>query len=483
MDPSLWNRPDKEGELKKQGHVVKSWKTRWFIIQGDQLFYFKSRQEQNRPLGQVPLDGCTVRVDTKLKKTNCFELVSVAINKTFYIQCNSKAQMDDWMNAITEGAESKWKVTGPFNVGHTIHVDFTSETGFVGLPQEWELMLQTAQITKEDVVKNSDAVLAALETMDRVNNEKDLPPPSNTLPSQASLNVSLKDIVNPGCATKLYVDFNKIGEGAAGEVFLATSTKTGQKVAVKQMPINNENMKLLITEISIMKSSLHTNIVQYYDAFIIENNQIWVVMELMDGGCLTDVLEQFDSVKLTEPQIAYVCKSTLLGLSDIHRSFRIHRDIKSDNILLNRRGEVKIADFGYAAQLTQEQQKRRTVVGTPYWMAPELIRGQDYSFKVDIWSLGIMLMEMMDGEPPYMEFPPLRALFLITTKGIPPPANPDMWSPELLDFFNKCLEKDVKLRPEAEEVLSHPFLATACSGLEFAPVIDKAQEAAALDAY
>lgn len=144
----------------------------------------------------------------------------------------------------------------------------------------------------------------------------------------------------------------------------------------------------------------------------------WVVMELMDGGCLTDVLEQFDSVRMTEGQIAHVCQQTLSALSYIHASHRIHRDIKSDNILLNTKGQVKIADFGYAAQLTQDQQKRHTVVGTPYWMAPELIRGHDYGTKVDIWSTGIMLMEMVEGEPPYMEFPPLRALFLITTKVI-----------------------------------------------------------------
>eukprot|EP01126_Amoeba_proteus_P023753 TRINITY_DN2386_c0_g1_i8.p1 TRINITY_DN2386_c0_g1~~TRINITY_DN2386_c0_g1_i8.p1 ORF type:complete len:250 (-),score=53.57 TRINITY_DN2386_c0_g1_i8:131-880(-) len=249
------------------------------------------------------------------------------------------------------------------------------------------------------------------------------------------------------------------------------------------MPINNENTKLLITEISIMKTSKHENIVRFYDTFIYDHNQLWVVMELMDAGCLTDVLEQFETVKLTEPQIAHVCLQSLRALSDIHRSHRIHRDIKSDNVLLNYKGEIKIADFGYAAQLTQEQQKRRTVVGTPYWMAPELIRGQDYSFKVDIWSLGIMLMEMMEGEPPYMEFPPLRALFLITTKGIPPVQQPEKWSPELLDFYGKCLAKDVQIRPFAEDLLPHPFLCKACRPAEFVPVIEQAHRAGVLEDY
>jgi serine/threonine protein kinase len=264
---------------------------------------------------------------------------------------------------------------------------------------------------------------------------------------------------------------------------LATQNATGVQVAVKKMPINGENVKLLCTEISIMKTSIHPNIVQYYDSFIVETNQIWVIMELCDAGCLTDVLEQFDTVKMTETQIAHVCIQTLKALAYIHASHRIHRDIKSDNILLNTHGDVKIADFGYAAQLTQEQQKRRTVVGTPYWMAPELIRGHDYGVKVDIWSLGIMLMEMIEGEPPYMEFPPLRALFLITTKGIPPLQNAHTWSAELNDFYAKCLDKEVETRPDASQLLSHPFLQYACPPEEFAPIIFQAREAASLSAY
>jgi len=245
------------------------------------------------------------------------------------------------------------------------------------------------------------------------------------------------------------------------------------------MPINMENIHLLCTEINIMKSSKHENIVEYIDSFIVDTNKLWVVMELMDGGCLTDVLEQFDKVRLDEPQIAHVCLTTLRALRYIHRSHRIHRDVKSDNILLNSRGEVKIADFGYAAQLTEEKQKRHTVVGTPYWMAPELIRGHDYGTKVDIWSLGIMLMEMVEGEPPYLEFPPLRALFLITTKGIPPLSSSDQFTPELIDFYNKCLDKEVDKRPGADDLLEHPFLKKACEPEYFAPVITQARNAAA----
>jgi len=182
-------------------------------------------------------------------------------------------------------------------------------------------------------------------------------------------------------------------------------------------------------------------------------------------------LGTIEDLKMTEPQIAYSCKQSLKALRYIHSLHRIHRDIKSDNILLSMDGAVKLADFGYAAQLTQKQQKRNTVVGTPYWMAPELIRGHDYGIKVDIWSLGIMLMEMAEGEPPYMEYPPLRALFLITTKGIPPLKEPHKWSADFNDFFAKCLEKDVDKRPTAEVLLKHPFMNRACDPREMTPLL------------
>ena len=167
---------------------------------------------------------------------------------------------------------------------------------------------------------------------------------------------------------------------------------------------------------------------------------------------------------------------TLQGLKYIHQHHRIHRDIKSDNVLLTSDGQVKIADFGYAAQLTQEKSVRNTIVGTPYWMAPELIRGQNYDKKVDIWSLGIMVMEMAEGQPPYMEFPPLRALFLITTKGIPPLKSDYNWSEDMKNFVAQCLEKDAKTRPSAEDLLKHPFLKRSCDKTSLAVAIDKAKK-------
>lgn len=401
-------------------------------------------------------------------------------------------------------------VGSPFNVQHNIHVDFNSVTGFVGLPSEWEVLLKTSGITKDDVMANPDLVLDVMNfndqyqkqtaqhvakpsPMPRANAPKPTPPPAsqhstynsnlqeedddaqeNGLPEERQ--VSLQELISREDPNTIFRDAKKIGEGAAGEVFLATDVRSGEKVAIKKMPLNSQNMKLLVTEIGIMKTSSHPNIVKYFDSYLV-GEQIWVVMEFMGAGCLTEVLEQFENgVRMTEAQIATTCRDTLRGLAYIHSLHRIHRDIKSDNILLNTDGSVKLADFGYAAQLTQQKQKRNTIVGTPYWMAPELIRGQNYDQKVDLWSLGIMVMEMAEGEPPYMEFPPLRALFLITTKGIPDLKEPQKWSLEMRDFISKCLEKEPDARPDATEMMKHPFLRKACNSSEIANVAKQAKQ-------
>jgi len=303
-----------------------------------------------------------------------------------------------------------------------------------------------------------------------------------SLPAEKAQETSLKDLVNTVDDPQVvFINQVKVGEGAAGEVFLANEVPSGRKVAIKKMIINKENMKMIVTEIEIMKSSKHVNLVEYIDCFDV-NKSLWVIMEFMDGGCLTDILEEFENVKLSELAIAYICRETLRGLAYLHSYHRIHRDIKSDNLLLNTLGEVKLADFGYAAQLTEKKSYRSTIVGTPYWMAPELIRGSEYSAKVDIWSLGIMMMEMAEGEPPYMEFPPLRALFLITTKGIPGLSNPSDWSNTLQEFVSITLEVEVDRRPTAAVLLDHPFLSRVAPPSEVTDLIARAKESKAAEA-
>ena len=190
-------------------------------------------------------------------------------------------------------------------------------------------------------------------------------------------------------------------------MFEATNKKTKEKVAIKKMKLTAEILKMLPAEISIMAASQHPSIVTYHGSYLVGKESIWVVMELMPGGSLTDIVQE-TSVKLSEANIAQIMKQTLEGLEYIHSKHIIHRDIKSDNVLIGARGEVKIADFGYAAQLIASARVRQTVCGTPYWMAPELIQGKDYTQTVDVWSLAVMMIECAENDPPYFEEDPIR---------------------------------------------------------------------------
>eukprot|EP01119_Soliformovum_irregulare_P019813 TRINITY_DN6349_c0_g1_i2.p1 TRINITY_DN6349_c0_g1~~TRINITY_DN6349_c0_g1_i2.p1 ORF type:complete len:280 (+),score=58.84 TRINITY_DN6349_c0_g1_i2:412-1251(+) len=256
---------------------------------------------------------------------------------------------------------------------------------------------------------------------------------------------------------------------------IATDIATRKKVTIRKMGVNETNSKPLATEIGLMKTSRHDNIINYIDCFLIDEHQLWIVLENIGGVRLADVVMPFPDIQMTEPQIANVCLQTLKALSYLHSMYRMHRDIKSDSIILGSNGVIKLADFGYAAQLTSMRSERNTVIGTPYWMAPEVIAGHDYGCKVDVWGTGIMLIEMMEGEPPYMEYPPLRALFLISTKGTPELKQPQKWSPELMDFYHHCLTEDPQVRSSSEDLIRHAFLKKACPAKDMLSLIEKAK--------
>jgi len=376
----------------------------------------------------------------------------------------------------------------PFNVKHDVHVNFNVETGYEGLPPEWETLLKSAGFSESEVMANPDEVLDVLKFNDQYSkaeqaggvmhsidmmSEAPRTDPAPLLPEEPS--ITLNDLISLDDPKKLYLNSVKIGEGGAGEVYSAIHAKTKEKVAIKKMKLKAQNLKTIINEIGMMKNCKHDNIVQYIDSYLVAD-ELWVVMEYMGGGCLTEVLDQYRDLQLGEEHIAYICQEVLKGLQYIHRFHRIHRDIKSDNILLGVPGKVKLADFGYAAQLTQARRMRNSVVGTPYWMAPELIRGNPYSQKVDIWSLGIMTREMAEGEPPYLEYPPLRALFLLTTQGVPPIKDAHKYSKDYHDFVQQCLEKDSEKRPDAVDLLKHPFMKKSCTQEELDAAVEKARQ-------
>ncbi|CEP15511.1 hypothetical protein [Parasitella parasitica] len=270
----------------------------------------------------------------------------------------------------------------------------------------------------------------------------------------AQVIADLQAICTDADPTKLYRNMIKIGQGASGGVYTAQSVDTNMSVAIKQMNLAQQSRKeVIINEILVMREAQHKNIVNFIDSFLV-SNELWVVMEYMEGGSLTDVVT---TSMMTESQIATVCRETLEGIDHLHSLGIIHRDIKSDNVLLGLNGHVKLTDFGFCARLN-DSETRTTMVGTPYWMAPEVVTRKQYGPKIDIWSLGIMAIEMIEGEPPYLHENPLRALYLIATNGTPSLQHPDELSDKLKDFLKQSLTVDSIERPSARTLLEHPFL-------------------------
>ncbi|KAG9470014.1 STE20-like serine/threonine-protein kinase isoform X2 [Eleutherodactylus coqui] len=272
----------------------------------------------------------------------------------------------------------------------------------------------------------------------------------------------------------------ELGDGAFGKVYKAQNKETGILAAAKVIDTKSEDeLEDYMVEIDILASCDHPHIVKLLDAFYFENN-LWILIEFCAGGAVDAVMLELER-PLTEPQIRVVCKQTLEALVYLHDNKIIHRDLKAGNILLTLDGDVKLADFGVSAKNTRTLQRRDSFIGTPYWMAPEVVmcetsKDRPYDFKADVWSLGVTLIEMAQIEPPHHELNPMRVLLKIAKSEPPTLAQPSRWSRDFSDFLRKCLEKNLDARWTTPQLLQHPFVTVVHSNK---PVRDLIAEAKA----
>lgn len=259
-----------------------------------------------------------------------------------------------------------------------------------------------------------------------------------------------------------------VGNGTYGQVYKGRHVKTGQLAAIKVMDVTEDEEEEIKQEINMLKKySHHRNIATYYGAFIKKSppgndDQLWLVMEFCGAGSVTDLVKNTKGNSLKEDCIAYICREILRGLSHLHAHKVIHRDIKGQNVLLTENAEVKLVDFGVSAQLDRTVGRRNTFIGTPYWMAPEVIACDEnpdatYDYRSDIWSLGITAIEMAEGAPPLCDMHPMRALFLIP-RNPPPKLKSKKWSKKFIEFIDTCLIKNYMNRPPTEQLLKYPFI-------------------------
>ncbi|XP_070851066.1 mitogen-activated protein kinase kinase kinase kinase 5 isoform X5 [Drosophila suzukii] len=258
-----------------------------------------------------------------------------------------------------------------------------------------------------------------------------------------------------------YELIQKIGSGTYGDVYKAKRIQSNELAAIKVIKLEpSDDIQIIQQEIIMMRDCRHPNIIAYYGSYL-RRDKLWICMEFCGGGSLQDIYQV--TGPLTEVQIAYMCRETLKGLEYLHSMGKMHRDIKGANILLTEYGDVKLADFGVSAQITATINKRKSFIGTPYWMAPEVAaveRKGGYNQLCDIWACGITAIELAELQPPMFDLHPMRALFLMSKSGFKPPTlnNKDKWSPTFHNFIKTALTKNPKKRPTAERLLQHPFV-------------------------
>lgn len=288
--------------------------------------------------------------------------------------------------------------------------------------------------------------------------------------SHEQFKAALQMVVDKGDPRTYLENFVKIGEGSTGVVCIAREKHSGRQVAVKMMDLRKQQRReLLFNEVVIMRDYRHKNVVEMYKSALVAE-ELWVIMEYLQGGALTNIVSE---TRLTEEQMATVCEAVLQALCYLHAQGVIHRDIKSDSILLTLDGRVKLSDFGFCAQISKDIPKRKSLVGTPYWMAPEVVSKTPYGTEVDVWSLGVMVVEMVDGEPPYFNETPIAAMKRLRDEPAPTARNIQKISPVLRDFLDSMLTRDPLKRSSASDLLQHPFLLQSGSPRCLVPLVEQ----------
>ncbi|KAJ7145859.1 kinase-like domain-containing protein [Mycena epipterygia] len=251
------------------------------------------------------------------------------------------------------------------------------------------------------------------------------------------------------------------------DTHLGQKLTTGEKVIIQTKHLWTEDRETdVLNEILILKDTQHPNITNFFGSYLVEKDELWLVVEYMECGALSSIIA---NNTMEEDQISNICLQTCKGLGYLHSQNIIHRHLKSDNILLNALGYAKIRGFEFSVKLTGKNPKCTEMVGSPYWMAPEMIKQKQYDTKVDIWSLGIMAIEMIENQPPYFD-EPRNALYLIVTNGTPTVNEPEKLSREFKHFFAMCLCVHVGSRATANELLEHIFLKKACEPVGLIPL-------------
>eukprot|EP01006_Ploeotia_vitrea_P033294 TRINITY_DN65419_c7_g6_i1.p1 TRINITY_DN65419_c7_g6~~TRINITY_DN65419_c7_g6_i1.p1 ORF type:complete len:656 (-),score=345.97 TRINITY_DN65419_c7_g6_i1:902-2869(-) len=342
-------------------------------------------------------------------------------SRTLDLECGSEAERDEWFARFEwlREAKSQRQVGMPYNVKHTAHVNRDFEWTGQSLEQDFELVA-------------------------------------------------------------------RLGQGAFGEVYHARHKQSGFELAIKLIPVDvtdDSSIEEIRHEVNILKKCKNSGIVNYFGCWGPDSeDRLWIMMELCSGGSLLDMLEAKDddgeyAYELTEDQISYIGTSVLRSLLYLHTQKVVHRDVKSGNILLTNKGEIKVTDFGISKLVEDENQKKFSMpAGSPLWMAPEIIMGKRGTYKADVWSLGITLIELAEGDPPWSNMSGLRAMAQITRAPPPTLSEPATWSKDFVDFIAKCLVKDPEQRPSTMELVMHPFVNRQLTKDIILPIIGNADD-------